>query len=80
VNTDFGGYTEPPGSEPRQEVPAGEHGVQAVPARATQHWFLEVHPGEVFAYGLLREENGLRYRIEFDLTAPVEAPPPPWGS
>jgi hypothetical protein len=50
-----------------------------VPARPTQHWFLEVHPDEMFAYGLFREETGLRYRIEFDLTDPVEAPPAPWG-
>jgi hypothetical protein len=78
-NTDYGGDTAAPGSETRQEFPADEHSVAAVPARATQHWFLEVHPGEIFAYGLFREETGLSYRIEFDLTEPVEAPPAPWG-
>jgi hypothetical protein len=79
ANTMYGGDTEAPGSAMRQEFPADAFSVEAVPGRATQYWFLEVHPGEMFVYGLRREENGLRYRIEFDLTRPVEAPPAPWG-
>ena len=80
TNTDYGGDTTEPGSETRQEFPADAYSVDAVPGRATQHWFLEVHPEDVFAYGLDREENGLRYRVEFDLNEPVETPPAPWGA
>jgi hypothetical protein len=78
-NTDYGGDTVLPGSVWRQEFPADEFSVEAVPARASQLWYLEIRPGETFVYGLRREETGLRYRVEFDLTRPVEPPPPPWG-
>jgi len=78
-NTDYGGDTVVPGSVWRQEFPADEYSVEAVPARASQLWYLEVRPEESFVYGLRREETGLRYRLEFDLTRPVETPPPPWG-
>ncbi len=79
-NTDYGGDTALPGSVWRQEFPADAFSVEAVPARASQLWYLELRPGEGFVYGLRREETGLRYRVEFDLTRPVEAPPPPWGA
>ena len=78
-NTDYGGDTALPGSAWRQEFPADEFSVEAVPARATQLWYLEIRPEESFVYGLRREATGLRYRLEFDLTRPVETPPPPWG-
>jgi hypothetical protein len=78
-NTDYGGDTALPGSVWRQEFLADEFSVEAVPARASQLWYLEIRPQESFVYGLRREETGLRYRVEFDLTRPVEAPPPPWG-
>jgi hypothetical protein len=80
ANTDYGGDTLLPGSVWRQEFPADAYSVDAVPGRATQLWFLEIRPGEAFAYGLRREASGLRYRVEFDLTRTVDAPPPPWGS
>ena len=82
TNTDYGGDTGEPGTEIRQEFPADQYSIDAVPGRADQFWFLEVLPGEIFAYGLLREATegeGLRYRVEFDLTRPVEPPPAPWG-
>jgi len=78
-NTDYGGDTALPGSAWRQEFPADEFSVDAVPARASQLWYLEIRPEESFVYGLRREATGLRYRLEFDLTRPVETPPPPWG-
>lgn len=79
-NTDYGGDTAGPGSEWRQEFPADAYSVNAVPGRASQLWFLELRPGDEFVYGLRRDETGLRYHVEFDLSEPVEAPPPPWGS
>lgn len=40
-------------------------------------WSLEVEPGSRFAYELRRPDR--HFRVEFDLSQPVEAPPPPWG-
>jgi hypothetical protein len=80
ANTDYGGDTLLPGSVWRQEFPADAYSVDAVPARESQLWYLEIRPGEAFVYGLRREATSLRYRVEFDLTRTVEAPPPPWGS
>jgi hypothetical protein len=77
-NSNYGGQTAAAGTPHRQEFPADAVSVAAVPARATQWWFLEHYPGRSFAYGLFREGSGLLYRIEFDLTTPVAAPPPPW--
>lgn len=79
-NTDYGGDTVLPGSQWRQEFPADAYSVGVVPARASQLWYLELRPGRDFSYGLRREAAGLRYHLEFDLTQPVEPPPPPWGS
>lgn len=40
-------------------------------------WALEVEPGERLAYELRRPDR--HFRVEFDLTRPVAAPPAPWG-
>lgn len=40
-------------------------------------WALEVEPGERLAYELRRPDR--HFRIEFDLSRAVEAPPAPWG-
>jgi hypothetical protein len=77
-NSNYGGRTAAAGTPHRQEFPADAFSVAAVPARATQWWFLEHYPGRSFAYGLFREGSGLLYRIEFDLATPVAAPPAPW--
>jgi hypothetical protein len=42
-------------------------------------WTVEVHPGEAFVYALRREGTDRRFRMRFDLTRPVAAPPAPWG-
>jgi hypothetical protein len=80
ANTNYGGETALSGSEWRQEFPADEYSVGVVPARASQLWYLELRPDDAFSYGLRREATGLRYRVEFDITRPVQEPPPPWGS
>lgn len=77
-NTNYGGTTSARGTPHRQEFPADGVSVAAVPARATQWWYLEHYPGQRFTYGLFREETGLLYRIEFDLTSAVALPPPAW--
>ena len=79
TNTDYGGDTMLPGSIWRQEFPADSYSVSARPARESQLWFLEIRPGVDFVYGLRREATSLRYRLQFDLTQPVEPPPAPWG-
>ena len=40
-------------------------------------WAIEIRPEAQFAYEMSRPERF--FRIEFDLTAPVPAPPLPWG-
>ena len=44
----------------------------------TNVWAMEIEPGEHFYYELSRP--GRLFRIEFDLTKPIPAPPPPWGT
>lgn len=77
-NTDYGGIATDAGTPHRQEFPADPASVSAVPGRATQWWFLEHYPGARFAYGLFRAETGMHYRIEFDLSRRVAAPPAAW--
>lgn len=48
------------------------------PASATNVWTLEIEPARRFAYELRRPSR--HFRVEFDLTRPVPAPPPPWGA
>lgn len=79
-NSRYGGTTRLAGTPHRQEFPADAFSIEALPARASQWWFLELYPGSTFAYGLYREATHLRYRFEFDLTRPVAPPPPPWGA
>jgi hypothetical protein len=56
--------------------PADAHTASLIPAAATNIWTIAVDPGRTFTYALRRE--GRRFRVEFDLTRPVAAPPAPW--
>jgi hypothetical protein len=78
--TQYGGDTAGEGSAMRQEFPADAFTAELIPAAATNVWTVEIHPGHMFAYALRREGTDRRVRVEFDLTRPVEPPPPPWGS
>jgi len=83
VLTQYGGDTVNVGTAERQEFPADQHSrtlftAQNIPQSATNVWAVEVHPGRAFVYELRRENR--HFRVEFDLTRPVAAPPPPWGS
>jgi hypothetical protein len=71
-----------PGTESRQEFPADDHSRALF--EATDHpdgvhnvWIMEIHPGERFTYNLTRHNRD--FAAEFDLTSPVDAPPPPWA-
>lgn len=78
--TQYGGDSRAPGTATAQEFPADAHTAVIVPAARTNVWTVEVVPGQRFAYALRREGTERRFRVEFDLTRPVPAPPPPWGA
>lgn len=83
VLTQYGGDTGNAGTAARQEFPADQFSrdlfvANAIPQSATNVWAVEVHPGRTYAYELRRPNR--HFRVEFDLTQPVPAPPPPWGA
>lgn len=77
--TQYGGDTASAGTPERQEFPADAFTAQLLPASASNLWTVAVEPGKTFTYALRREAEGRRFRVEFDLTKPVEPPPAPWG-
>lgn len=77
--TQYGGDTRGAGTPSRQEFHADAHTATLIPAAVTNVWTMEVIPGERFSYALRREGTDRRFRVEFDLTRPVAAPPAPWG-
>ena len=83
VLTQYGGDTATPGTATRQEFPVDQFSKdlfnrEDAAVSTTNVWAMEVEPGRIFAYELRRPNRYLR--AEFDLTQPVEAPPPPWGA
>lgn len=78
--TQYGGDTANQGTAERQEFPADAFTAELIPEAATNVWTIEIVPGDMFAYALRREGTDRRFRIEFDLTETVEAPPAPWGA
>lgn len=78
--TQYGGDTRSEGSAARQEFFADAHTASLIPAARTNAWTVEVVPGEWFVYALRRDGTDRRFRVEFDLKAPVAAPPKPWGA
>ena len=79
----YGGDALGEGSAARQEFPADRFSrelfVRENIAGSTQNvWAVEAEPGRSFAYELRRP--GRFFRVEFDLSRPVAAPPPPWGA
>lgn len=80
--TMYGGHTDSPGTQAVQSFPADEHSKKlfvehGLPASTANVWSMEIVPGERFAYALRRP--GRHFRVEFDLTKPVEPPPAAWG-
>ena len=50
----------------------------------TNVWAMEIEPSQRFIYELARPQDELNpegrlFRVEFDLTKPVDLPPTPWG-
>lgn len=82
VQTLYGGDTVRAGTANRQEFPVDADSIAlfgrtGATASVTNTWAMEVHP-TMFAYELTRP-GGRSFRVEFDLTRPVPAPPAPWG-
>ncbi len=84
--TMYGGDSVGPGTASRQEFPVDAESI-ALFTRTnrtvsnTNVWAVEAG-ASVFAYELRRPPipGGRFLRVEFDLTRPVAAPPPPWGA
>jgi hypothetical protein len=76
--TQYGGDTSGRGEATAQDFRADAHTAELIPAAATNVWTIELHPDSLFAYALRREGADRRFRVEFDLTRPVDPPPAPW--
>ena len=83
--TNYGGDTAGEGSAKRQEFPVDAESIALFNANKLQQsvtniWAMEIDKDR-FAYELRRpkEAGGRFFRVEFDLSKPVETPPPAWG-
>jgi hypothetical protein len=82
VLTMYGGDTAAPGTPRRQEFPVDQFSKDLFEREnrqvsLTNVWAMEIEPKQVFIYELARP--GRLFRVEFDLTKPVDPPPAPWG-
>lgn len=80
----YGGDTASPGTATSQSFPVDAESIalfraQNLPRSVTNVWTVETDSTS-FAYELRRTgENERYFRVAFDLTRPVAAPPPAWG-
>jgi hypothetical protein len=79
----YGGDTAAPGTATRQEFPTDAFTRQlfrhaGITASLENVWAVDAVPGRLFAYELRRPQRF--FRVEFDLSQPVQPPPPPWGA
>lgn len=78
--TQYGGDARMPGLAGIMEFPADSFTAALIPPARTNVWTLEVDlDGRRFVYALRREGTDRRFRVEFDLSREIPAPPPPWG-
>ena len=80
--TQYGGDTVNAGSATRQEFPADAFSKamferDGMKVSMDNTWAVEVADNNIFAYELRRPNR--HFRVEFDLSKPVEIPPAPWG-
>ena len=79
--TQYGGHTVDAGWPQVQSFPADQFSKElfvenAIPQSVGNTWQMYIYP-EQFTYRLIRQ--GREFRVDFDLTKPVELPPTPWG-
>jgi len=81
VLTQYGGHTVDAGWAQVQSFPADQYSKRlfvetAIPQSVGNTWQMFIYPDR-FTYRLIRQ--GMEFRVDFDVTNPVEAPPAPWG-
>ena len=81
VLTQYGGHTVDAGWAQVQSFPADQYSKElfvanAIPQSVGNTWQMYIYP-ERFTYRLIRQ--GREFRVDFDLTKPVDVPPAPWG-
>lgn len=81
--TMYGGDTVDAGTAQRQAFPVDAESRELFTREKrevslTNVWAMEIEPDERFVYELARP--GRSFRVEFDLSRPVPALPPPWGA
>lgn len=79
--TQYGGDSAEVTSATRVEFPVDQFSIdlfnrEGLTASVTNVWAMEITDA-MFAYELSRENRF--FRVEFDVTSPIDAPPPPWG-
>ncbi|RFF32009.1 hypothetical protein [Wenzhouxiangella sediminis] len=77
--TMYGGVSTNAGRPDVQYFPADERTRRTIEAAFSNVWMMRIEPGETFSYGLRRLGTSRVFRIDFDLSAPVDPPPAPWG-
>ena len=79
--TQYGGHPQDAGWPQVQSFPVDQYSKElfvenAIPQSVGNTWQMYIYP-ERFTYRLIRQ--GREFRVDFDLTTPVEPPPAPWG-
>jgi hypothetical protein len=75
-STWYGGMTRDGGEPQRQEFILAE---RTAPDGSALGWRVEIVPDERYTYGTIRGGEWT-WRVDFDLSEPVAAPPAPWGA
>lgn len=79
--TQYGGDTIYEGAASRQVFPVDQYSIdmfgrEGLTASVVNIWAVEIN-NAIFAYELSRPNR--HFRVEFDITKPVDLPPAPWG-
>lgn len=79
--TQYGGHTVDAGWSQVQSFPADQYSKElfvdnAIPQSIGNTWQMYIYP-ERFTYRMIRQ--GREFRVDFDLTKPVDPPRVPWG-
>lgn len=80
--TQYGGDTANEGAKSRQVFPVDQFSIdmflrEGLDVSVVNIWTVEINEA-TFAYELSRPNR--HFRVEFDVTKPVETPPAPWGT
>jgi hypothetical protein len=81
--TQYGGDSDGTGTIGAQDFPADTETKElfvreGIEVSTQNTWRVEIEPDAQFTYQMSRPER--LFRVEFDLTRPVDAPPPTWGA